>query len=410
MVRNLCRLSAIEVKNLGAPGMYHDGGGLYLHVSETGAKSWLYRYMFHGRPRSMGLGSYTDVSLAQARDKAWDWRNTRRDGRDPLAVRDKVDEESRPFQAFGDEYIGKRKTGKAPWSDTHVKQWESTLKVYVYPVIGAIPPRQVDLPMVRKIVDPLYETMPRTAYDVRLRIEAIIDYAKACDPERDMVGRWRENPARGRGLWDKLQRPSSVLAPQENYRALDYHKVGLFIRDLRGVQSIGAKPLEFMVIEAARSHMVLGMTWNEIDFTEKVWTLSAKRMKNRKEFRQPLTEPALVLLEEAKKHQDGPYVFPGENPGTPVSRVGLHLMLKGMSWHDQTTVHGFRSVFSTWAAEETNFPIDIREMALAHKVGNDAYEAYQRGDLLRKRRRLMEAWAKYVATATKRTELLAAAA
>jgi integrase len=407
MTRNLARLSAVEVRNLSEPGMHHDGGGLYLHVTETGAKSWALRYMLGGRARTMGLGSLRFVTLADARKKAFEWSNVRREGEDPIEARARARHGAGDNSTFAQHSIQYLDRHKGNWDKVYADQWENTLKTYVYPVIGAMRPRDITIEDVRPIIEPLWlgddklgkEPKARTADFVRKRIELIIDFAKASDPLRDEPGRWRENPARWRGTWATLLPRLSKVAPITNYRSLPYSDLRAFLLDLRKMPNIGVAPLEFLILSAARTGMVINARWEEIDFQHKTWTIPKERMKNRKEFRLPLSDRAIEILKDMRRFGTEGFVFPGNDRRRDrIEHNTMQQMLQVTEWNDRCTVHGFRSTFSTWAAEETDFPEDIREMALAHTHGNATYAAYQRGDLLRKRRVLMDAWAEFTMT------------
>lgn len=398
MARLLARLSAVEVRNLGQPGLHHDGGGLYLRVTDAGTKSWVLRYMRDGKAHSMGLGPLRFVSLADARKKAYEWGSVRQQGDDPIEVRHRArvgDADERSFEEHAKDYIARQ---KGAWSAIYSSQWENTLKAYVYKEIGRLRPRFITVEHVRSIIEPLWETKSRTADLVRKRIEIVIDFAKASDPLRDEGGRWRENPARWRGTWQTLLPRLSRIAPVEHYRSLPYSEIHAFLADLRRRANIGVAPLEFLILTGARTGMVIGARWSEIDFRERTWTIPKERMKNRKEFRVPLGNRAIQILREMQKFGTRGFVFPGDAAHPSHRHIEHNTMLQMLQvsqWDSKCTVHGFRSTFSTWAAEETDFAKDIREMALAHTQGDATYAAYQRGDLLKKRRALMDAWSQF---------------
>jgi integrase len=397
LARALGRLSAVALSKL-SPGLYPDGGGLYLQVTKRGARTWVYRFMLHGRAREMGLGPLHIVPLAEAREKARGARKLRHEGIDPIEARKAKQTEDRlaaatamTFRECAERYIEAHKPG---WKNTkHAKQWPSTLETYVYPVFGLLPVQAVDVGLVMKVLEPIWRTKPETASRVRGRIESILDWAAVRGYRKG------ENPARWRGHLDKLLPGRGKVRKVEHHPALPYTEMGDFISTLHEQEGVGARALEFLVLTATRTGEVIGARWEEVDLAKGVWTVPGERMKAGKEHRVPLSGRALEIVEEMKADQvnDHPFVFPGGRAGRPLSNMAM-LKLLGRMGRDDLTAHGFRSTFRDWAAEMTHFPSEVVEMALAHTVSDKVEAAYRRGDLFEKRRELMEAWARYCET------------
>jgi integrase len=390
MAHELNRLTARKVATEKRPGKYADGGLLYLNVDDSGTKSWCVRYMLAGKRREMGLGGISAVSLADARRKAVAVRALLADGVDPLARRAseraaKKLEAARAmtFDECAAAYI---KAHSPSWDNAkHRKQWESTLAAYVTPIFGAVAVSDVDVGMVMKAVQPIWTTKPPTAKRVRGRIESVLDWAKA------RGYRTGENPARWRGhLSNLLPAPAKIHRPK-HHAALPYTEIGAFMAHLKTMNGAAARALEFAILTAARSGEVLGARWPEINFATRVWTVPADRMKARREHRVPLSGAALKVLEQAKA-DGGEHLFVGSTAGLSNSTLFKVLVRMGRT---DITPHGFRSAFRDWAAERTNFTREVAEAALAHVFGDATERAYKRGDVLEKRRRLMEAWAQF---------------
>jgi integrase len=399
VARTTGRLTALKVERAKQPGLYADGGGLYLQVSKNGA-SWIYRYMIAGRAREMGLGPRALFGLAEARAKALDARKLRYQGIDPIEARRTERAKARldvakamTFNQCAEAYIAAHRAG---WrNDKHAGQWEATLATYAAPVMGSLPVQSIDTGFVMKVIEPLWSTRPETASRLRGRVEAVLDWAAA------RGYRTGENPARWRGHLDKLLPARSKVRKIEHHAALPYPELPSFLVGLREQEGVAVRALEFTILTAARTGESIGATWSEINWTDKAWTIPGTRMKGGKEHRVPLCDPALTILREMKPADDiqnaaEQFVFSGRKRGRPLSNMAFLMLLRRMGRGD-LTAHGFRSSFRDWAAERTNFPSEVAEMALAHAVGNKVEAAYRRGDLFDKRRRLMEAWAVYCA-------------
>lgn len=376
--------------------MHADGGGLYLQVTagtdQAIRRSWIYRYASDGKERHMGLGSLADVGLAAARQKAADARKLRLAGVDPIdakrasrAAAAKAAATAMTFDACRDAYIAAHRSG---WKNPkHPKQWESTLATYATPVIGKVFVRDVDTASVMRILEPIWATKPETASRVRGRIERILDWARV------RGHREGENPARWRGHLDHLLAPRFKVRAVKHHPALPYGELPAFLTRLRALEGVGPRALEFTILTAARTGETIGATMGEV--SDAVWTIAGSRMKGGREHRVPLCDRALAIVTQlAPLRGRGHFVFPGERHDGRLSNMAMLQVLARMG-SDEITVHGFRSTFRDWAAERTNFPSEVVEMALAHAVSDKVEAAYRRGDLFDKRRRLMEAWAEF---------------
>jgi integrase len=389
MSREINRLSARKVATLTKTGRHADGGSLYLSISENGGRRWVFLFKRANKRREMGLGSARLVSLARARELADAARQKLADGLDPISTRVRTGD-SVTFDECARRLVEAHKAG---WrNEKHAEQWASTLATYARPVIGSLPVAEVDIGHITQILEPIWTSKTETASRVRGRIEAVLDWAKARG-YRD-----GENPARWRGHLDKLLPRRSRVQRVVHHAALPYTEVGSFLGDLRGREGTAALALEFAILTAARTSEVTGATWAEIDLAERIWTIPGDRMKAGLDHRVPLSPRALTILDTmAPLRADAGYVFPGGLRGKPLSNAAMLALLARMERGD-LTVHGFRSTFRDWAAERTNFPNEVVEMALAHSIKDKAEAAYRRGDLFTKRRALMTAWAGYCET------------
>lgn len=394
----LIGLTALAIKSMETPGKHADGKGLYLHVSTSGSKSWLFRYLRNGKQREMGLGSLGRVTLASARSKADEARQLLGRGLDPLGERQKsidadVLETAKriTFEDAAVQYIESHRTG---WKNAkHASQWGNTLRDYVYPIFGKIPVQDVDTALVMRVLSQpsgtegatLWTGKTETAKRVQGRIEAVLNWSTTSGY------RTGDNPARWRGHLDNLLPKPSAVRAVVHHPALPYKEIGSFVADLRGMKSTSARALEFLILTAARTSEVLGAKWGELDDDCQVWTVPASRMKAKKEHKVPLSTRAREIVLMMRKQATGDYVFEGDKPSKPLSSMALLMMLRRMNRGD-LTAHGFRSTFRDWASERTNYPREVCEMALAHTVSDAVEAAYRRGDLFAKRRKLMLAW------------------
>jgi integrase len=405
MARAIQRLTALTVERLKSadepkPGMYADGAGLYLRVTPEGARNWVLRYMLDRKPRWMGLGPLSLYGLGDARTRALDARRKRHDGIDPIEARRAARTRQRleaakaiTFKQCAESYITSHRAG---WrNEKHRYQWTATLEQFAYPVIGQLPVQAIDIGLVLKVLEPIWTTKSETASRVRQRIEKVLDFAKV------RGHREGENPARWRGHLDKALPARSRVRDVEHLASLAYAELPAFLANLRAREAIAARALEFLILTAARTGEVIGARWSEIDLLDKTWTVPAGRMKAHREHRVPLSPRAFTILEEmqtARQDDDGnAYVFSGPKRGKPLSNMALLMLLRRMEL-DGLTVHGFRATFKTWASERTSLQNEIAEAALAHIIGDKVEQAYRRGDLFEKRRRLMQQWATFCAS------------
>jgi integrase len=416
MAKTLEKLSPLKVERLKAPGIYSDGGGLYLQISANGARSWIFRYRMGGRktPRDMGLGSLNDVSLAVARLDAAAKRGQIQQGVDPIEARkrDKVVAaldvtKAITFKDCAEAYIAAHREG---WrNEKHSAQWTATLEAYAYPKLGKLPVRDVDVGHVLKVLEQkcddlkgkptLWSGKTETASRVRGRIEAILDWAK--------VRQYRagENPARWRGNLEHSLPARNKVQKVTHHAALPYAEMGAFMQNLRAEEGTAAKALEFLILTATRTSEAIGARWDEVDQDKALWVIPADRIKAGKEHRIPLSAPALAIIKQQAKAKESEFVFPGGKKGKALSTNALLALLNRMK-RDDLTGHGFRSTFRDWAAESTNYPRDVAEMALAHTIGDKVEAAYRRGDLMEKRKRMMDDWAKFCGKALNHTNVI----
>ena len=374
------RLTVAKVKAAG-PGKHPDGANLWLQVGPNGSRSWYLRFTLNGRSREMGLGPYPLVSLSEARDKAMAQRRLLLDGIDPIAARDAKRPVRDPitFAAAAKQYIAGHEKG---WKSTdHARQWRNSLDRYVLPAIGERPISAIDTHDVLTIVEPLWQDKTETATRVLNRMSLILDWAAA---RKLRIG---DNPARWKGHLDAVLPKRSKVQKVINHSALPYSRLPQFMTALRQQSEIGARAAELMILTATRTGEVRFAAWSEIDLDVRLWIIPAARMKAERDHRVPLSEDALAILMALPR--EGGRVFPG---------LGQHAILKALQRvNSEITAHGFRSTFRDWCAEQTTFPSEVAEMALAHAVGDKVEAAYRRGDLFEKRRALAEAWAAYSA-------------
>jgi integrase len=405
MARATQKLSAKAIQHKRKPGYYADGGGLYLQVSASGSKSWIFRYMLQGKAREMGLGSIMAVSLAQARTEVGAWRKVLQDQMDPIAVR--RDENKRKalerarsvsFMQCTREFI---ESHKAAWkNEKHATQWLNSLTNYCETVFKNLSVRDIDTPLVLKVVEPIWSTKAETATRLRGRIERVLDYGRV-KGYRD-----GENPARWRGHLDQILANVPKTARVKHMRALPFVDMGEFMEKLREREAPAARALEFLILTATRTADVRGCTAAEFNDDFSVWTIPGIRRKGKRgakvDLRIPLSRRAQVIAkEQVKQHGGMPFMFPGERETGDMSENAMLEVLDRMGYQNKATVHGFRSTFRDWSAECTNYSNEMCEMALGHAINNQAEAAYRRGDLFERRRKLMDAWATYCANPQK---------
>ncbi|MFC3002089.1 tyrosine-type recombinase/integrase [Falsiroseomonas tokyonensis] len=415
------------------PGRYGDGNGLYLLVRSAKVRFWLFRYTPPGgKMREMGLGAVAleegkaGVTLADARLRAAALRNMLRQGIDPLDAEreaERVAAEAAKaaaaapttFRTVAETMLAEK---EAEWSNPkHRQQWRNTLATYAYPVIGDLPVGTLGTADILRVLRPIWATKPETAARVKMRVLAVLRYATAAGE--------RPNGASAADIDEALRTllPKSAAlkraAGYGHHPALPWGQMGAFMAALRQRDATAARALEFLALTATRTGETLGARWHEIDLAGRVWAIPAERMKGRRPHRVPLSDAAVSVLERMQEQAGGKGspVFPGDKPGEPLSQMALLMLLRRMNpaeegdggetrhrWQDATTgdpitAHGFRSTFRDWAGEATSTPHAVMEAALAHKLGDKVEASYARGDLLQKRRVLMDAWAEHCARA-----------
>jgi integrase len=383
------KLTAAHLK-IKRPGTYGDGGGLWLQVTAGSGgryhRSWTFRYTdAGGRRREMGLGAVETVFLAEARETALQYRKQRFAGVDPIERRnaERVERaataaKTMTFDECARLYIIAH---RGSWrSREHARQWGATLAAYVSPVFGTLPVQAVDTALVTKALRPVWNRAPTTGSRLRGRVAAILDYAAAAGhrPAGD-------NPARWSG---HLEHVFASKPPQRHHAAMNFMEVPGFVEKLRKIGSTAARAVAFTILTAARRGEVLNARWGEINTNTALWTVPASRTKAGIEHRVPLSREALAIIEE-QLGTHAELVF--SNPTT--RREFAHDI--GLSLLEGYTLHGFRSSFRDWCGERTNFPREVAEAALGHRVGDAVEQAYRRGDALEKRRKLMQAWADF---------------
>lgn len=395
--RTLNKLTATGSKALKTAGRHSDGGGLYLNVSASGSKSWLFMWTPKGAKNrhELGLGGYPAVSLEKARAIAAGYRVDVAEGRNPKVERDRTPEPL--FEDAAEQFIASQ---ESEWrNEKHVWQWRQTMKAHCKP-INKKRPSQITTDDVLSCLKPIWTRMPETAARVRGRIERVLNFCK--------VKGWRPldsvNPAAWSGHLENLLSKRGKLS-RGHQAAMPYEQLPDFMARLRARETLSARALEMTILTGSRTGELIGMQWSELDMARCLWTVPAERMKPGKDHVVPLVPRALEILESLKETRSGElYVFRSpvrrkpDAPERPISNMAMLRLLKSMlAEGENATVHGFRSSFRDWAGDMTNFPREIAEAALAHSVGNDVEKAYRRSSALLKRTKLMQAWASYVA-------------
>ena len=397
MARGINRLSAKAVETTKRPGLVADGGGLYLQVSRAGAKSWLFKFMLKGRAREMGLGSLKAVSLASAREKVTFSRSSLADGIDPIEARKTIhgreptaERKTITFEEAANAYLAAHEAG---WKNAkHASQWRNTLAAHAYPVAGRLLVSDIDTEVVMLILTPIWSLKPETAGRLRGRIEKILAWATVSG------FRQGQNPAQWHNHLDNLLPAKSRIHSVKHHPAMPYQEIEGFLLQLRKREGIAALALEFLIYTAARTSEVRGASWSEFDLDSGVWTIPGPRTKVGKEHRIPLAERPLQIVRDLRSFTSGAFVFPGGKPGKGLSDMALLSVLRRLEI--KLTVHGFRSSFRDWAAEQTQVPREVAEQALAHTLGNKVEAAYLRSDFFEKRRDLMNLWAAHLDSPT----------
>lgn len=375
------------VLNLQKAGRYTDPKtkGLQLLIKPSGAKYWLLRFALNGKRQELGLGSFPEVLPKQAREKAHDARALIYRGINPIAAKSSLKENLVSKHTFRDFAMDCVQAKKVEWSnDKHTNQWTNTLMTYAFPIIGDKLLNEIDTDDILRILTPIWLDKTETASRLRGRLEWILAAATTRKLRTGM------NPALWRGHLQTILPAPAKIMNVEHHKALPYRLIPGFIAKLREIDNVSALALEFTILNASRTGEVMGGLRAEID--DGVWTISANRMKARKEHRVPLCDRSIEILAIAKEMDEGsPYLF--SRNGKPLSNMAMPMMLRRM--RVDVTVHGFRSTFRDWVAEETMHSPEVAEMALAHTIRNKVEAAYRRSDLLERRRMLMNDWAKY---------------
>jgi integrase len=396
MARAVNRLSAKKVQALAEPGRHADGGGLYLYIDSAGSKRWVLLYRIGGRRREMGLGPVGSVSLSRARELAADARALVASGTDPIDAKRASETQTQvaPPMTFGAVASAYMEAQKAVWrSPVHRHQWRQTLEIQAAS-LWTMPVAMIDTEAVLRVLRPIWNEKPETAKRIRGRIERILNAARAAGH------RTGENPALWRGHLDfLLPRPPKLT--RGHHPAMPYRDVPAFVQAIQQRPGLSARALEVLILTAARSGEIRGMVWGELDLEAALWVVPAERMKAKREHRVPLQARVVEILNGVRPNDPlpGALVFPSS-----VSRKLSDMVFEALLRRAKAnayTAHGFRSSFRDWAGDETTFPRDVVEVALAHTVGDATELAYRRGDALEKRRHLMEAWAAFIAEPVK---------
>lgn len=379
------RLTPLQIRNLKEPGRYSDGDGLYLELTGQNKGNWQLRTTVNGRRREIGLGSLALVSLKEARDAAFELRRDIQRGIDPVAERKRRKLEILTFKAAA---LRVHAEQKASWKNgKHQDQWITTFENYAFPLLGNRLVNDIEGPLIREVLLPIWLTKPETARRVKQRIGVVLDWAYASGM------RPTEAPMRS---------VSRVLPRQPkkdgHFAAMPYDAVPSFLVHLHSRLSVPRLALEFLILTAARSGEVRGAKWDEIDLEAKLWTIPASRMKVGKEHVVPLSAAAIDVLERARQFHSpcSNLLFPGRDVRRPLSDMTLIKILRYAEL--PYTVHGFRSAFRDWAAEQTSYPGEVAEAALAHSVANKVEAAYRRTNYLDKRREMMADWVTFCTT------------
>lgn len=394
----MSKLTATFCRTVKEPKMHLDGHGLYLRVQASKkdanqvTKSWLLRWGAGGK-NTMGLGPFPEIGLADARKLASEAMQKVALGIDPRAEREaakekaKLQQDTLTFREACAKYI---KTKSVAWKNVkHEQQWTNTLETYALPVIGEKVCESINLHDIMAILEPIWNTKNETATRVRSRIENILDWA--------ITHRHRtsDNPSRWKGRLEHVLPAINKRKRVKHHAALPYAELPNFFLELRKMNSLSARALEFAILTACRTNEVIGASWKEIDFSADNWIIPRERMKAGVEHYVPLSPQARDLLLRLKETSESGFVFESDfKKKQPISNMAMLVLLKRMNRQD-ITVHGFRSTFRDWAADNTDFPREVMEHALAHMIADGAEAAYQRGTMREKRRALMREWADY---------------
>jgi len=399
MAKAINQLDALSVNKITKRGKYADGNGLYLQVTPSGSKSWLFRYMIAGVQKEMGLGSTSILTLKDARKKVAELRLTLLSGINPLEERKAkalaIKSAQSRIKTFGEcvEMFLARKTFN---NIKHGKQWRATLETYAYPHLEHLPISDITIGDIKKVLDPIWKTKTETASRLQGRIKSVIDAA--------IVDGYREkaNPALWSGYLSTQYDNPNAIKTVVHMPSMPYSKMHEFMGALRKHDTISARALEFLILTAVRSENVRSATWSQFDMEAKVWTIPQAQTKTKtRPHTVPLSEQAVAILKELKHFKETELLFPSPTlkkmSDSTISKLMREMIARGdVSGHG--VPHGFRATFSTWRLEKTTHSQELGEYALMHEVGDAVYQAYQRSDGLEKRRAIMQDWATFVNT------------
>lgn len=393
----MSKLNALKIKSLTKVGMHSDGNGLHLKIqpskkTNTLNKSWIFRWGAQGK-NTMGLGSLTEVSLADARAKTLECKKLVASGLNPRDERDKVKVEQKAakahsisFERAANEYI---KTHRSSWkNEKHAQQWENTLDTYAYPKIGKVPCADVTKDQVLSILKPIWTEKHETATRLRGRIEKVLGWA---------IAKGYRAASNAAAYKDNLQPLLPTINKRkrvEHHAAMPYDDVPKFFGSIKDDPSTSARALVFCILTATRTTETTDAEWNEIDLDKRTWIIPKSRMKRSIEHRVPLSTQLTAIL-KSMDQKESTYAFHGSRNTKPISNMTMLKFLQRKEGCEKLTVHGFRSTFRDWAAEKAKFPREVCEQALAHSLKDQTEAAYQRGDYFEKRIELMQAWADY---------------
>jgi integrase len=362
------------------PGRYRDpeapGLGLYLQVGPTRTRSWLLRYQVGELERFMGLGSAALFSLKQARQRAIEARRLLADNIDPIEHRRAAKDAKRAeainnvtFKRAAEEYIALHADG---WKNAkHRQQWRNTMRDYAYPALGERLVSGIDAAAINDAIAPIWQRIPDSAKRTKNRIERVIEWVKEGKP---------------------LPKPAAAKRVR-HHPAMPYAEVPGYMAELRGREGVAPLALQFLILTAARTGEVVGSTWDEVDFDHAVWRIPAQRMKSGKPHAVPLSRAASELLRVLPRERGNEHLFIGGRRSKPLSDMAMLALMRRT--HPDFVPHGFRSSFRDWCGDCTNFPREVAEAALAHTLRDKTEAAYRRATALEKRRKLMDAWARY---------------
>lgn len=396
MPKKAKELSAIEIKRLTKSGHYAVGGvsGLLLQVTGTGARSWILRVMVGTKRRDIGLGGFPDVTLADARERARELKESIRQGIDPVeqrkAAKAALIADSGKQITFTDATYRFLSSKKSEFkNDKHTAQWKTTLETYAFPLMGNLTVDRIELAHIVKVLEPIWLIKTETATRLRGRLESVLNWATVSGFRKG------ENPARWKNNLDAVLPKPGKLQKVQHHKAIPWQEAAAFMKELRQCKGMAAKALEFLILTAARSGEIRGALWQEIDLQARTWTIPSERMKADKEHVIPLSDDAMSLLIQLPRLEGNDLVFPAARGGQ-LSDMTISAVMRRMKV--DAVPHGFRSTFRDWCSESTNYPNHVAEMALAHTISSGVEKAYRRGDLLTKRTNLMNDWCRYLNT------------